>query len=120
MVTRQPSAKSNGSIVQETLRVFFSRSPIFLGALEFLFQNAAKNLSFQDLRIQPLIATHRNPVSAEPFLLPKERFGGSQDLAMVPLVRNVVDETLRAFATTSPHLFEHVGKTPISPYGSMA
>jgi hypothetical protein len=119
MVTRQPSAKSNGSIVQEILRVILSRNPILLGALEFLFQNAAEGLSFQGLRIQPLIATHRNPVSAEPFLLPKERFGGSQDLAMLPLVRNAVDETLRAYACTSPHFLEYVGKTPISPYGSM-
>jgi hypothetical protein len=38
---------------------------------------------------------------------------------MVPLIRDVVDETLRAFAATSPHLLLHVGKTPISPYGSM-
>ena len=119
MVKRQPSAKSNRTIVQEALRVIFSRNPILSGTLEFLFQNAAESLSVQGLRMQPLIATHRNPVSAEPFLLPKERFGGSQDLAMVPLVRNVVDETLRAYACTSPDLLEYVGTTPISPYGSM-
>ena len=39
---------------------------------------------------------------------------------MVPLIRTVVDETLRAYASTSPHLLKWVGKTPISPYGSMA
>ncbi|HEY4047487.1 MAG TPA: hypothetical protein VGM27_11530 [Acidobacteriaceae bacterium] len=120
MVVRHASAKSNGSIVQETLRAFLSRNPILLGALEFLCPNAAENLSFQELRVQPLVATHRNLISAEPFLLPRERFGGSQDLAMVPLVRNVVDKTLRAYASSSPYLLEYVGKTPISPYGSMA
>ena len=119
MVTRQRSAKSKGSIVQETLRAIFSRNPILLGALEFLYPNAAETLSIQGLRIQPLVAAHRNLVSAEPFLLPKERFGGSQDLAMLPLVRNAVDETLRAYASTSPYLLEYVGKTPISPYGSL-
>ncbi len=51
--------------------------------------------------------------------MPKERFGGTQDVALVPLVRNVVDEALRAYASTSPHLLDYVGKTPISPYGSM-
>jgi hypothetical protein len=76
-------------------------------------------LSFQDLRIQPVVAAHRNPISAQPFLLPKERFGGSQDLPLVPLIRNVVDEALRAYAHRSPHLLQDVGKTPISPYGSM-
>ncbi len=119
MVTRQASAKSKGSIAEETLRAILSRNPIPPGALEFLFPNAAENLSFQGLRIQPLVAAHRNLVSAEPFLLPKERFGGSQDIALLPLVRYVVDETLRAFASTSPHLLEYVGKTPISPYGSL-
>jgi len=38
---------------------------------------------------------------------------------MLPLVRNAVDETLRAYASTSPYLLEYVGKTPISPYGSL-
>ena len=119
MVTHQPSAKSGESIVKETLRAISSRNPTLLGALDFLFPNAAESLSFQDLRIQPLVATHRNFVSAEPFLLPRERFGSSQDLAMLPLVRDVVDETLRAYGSTRPHLLEYVGKTPISPYGSL-
>ena len=119
MVPRQPSAKSKGSILEETLRAGFSRNPKNSAALKFLFPNPAESLSFQGLRIQPLVAAHRNLVSAEPFLLPKERFGGSQDLAMLPLVRNAVDEALRAFASTSPHLLEYVGKTPISPYGSL-
>ena len=119
MVTRQPPAKSKASIVQETLRAVCSRNPLLLGALEFLFPNAAESLSFRGLRIQPLVAAHRNLISAEPFLLPKERFGGSQDVALAPLVRIVVDETLRAYAHTSPHLLDYVGKTPISPYGSL-
>jgi len=38
---------------------------------------------------------------------------------MVSLVRTVVDTTLRDYAATSPHLLEWVGKTPISPYGSL-
>jgi hypothetical protein len=119
MVTRQPSTKWNGSIVQETVRAAFSRNPTLLEALEFILPNAAESLSVQGLRIQPFIAAHRNLVSVEPFLLPKERFGGPQDVGMVPLVRQVVDETLRAYARGSPHLLNHVGKTPISPYGSM-
>jgi len=119
MVTRQPSAKYDGSIVQETVRAAFSRSPILLEALELLFPNVAESLSFQSLRIQPFIAAHRNLVSGGPFWLPKERFGGSQDIALVPLVRLVVDEALRAYARGSQHLLEYVGKTPISPYGSM-
>jgi hypothetical protein len=119
MVTRQPSVKCDGSIVQETGRAAFPRNPILPEALELIFPNAAESLSFQDLRFQPFIAAHRNPVGAEPFLLPKERFGGSQDIELVPLVRHVVDEVLRAYARGSPHLLEYVGKTPISPYGSM-
>jgi hypothetical protein len=90
-----------------------------LEALEFLFPNAAESLSFQDLRFQPFIAAHRNLVSMEPFVLPKERFGGSQDVALVSLVRHVVDETLCAYSHGMPHLSEYVGKTPISPYGSI-
>jgi hypothetical protein len=119
MVTRQPSTKCNGSIVQETVRAAFSRNPIILEALELIFPNVSESLSFQSLRIQPFIAAHRNRVSAEPFWLPKEQFGGSQDVALVPLVRHVVDEALRVYARGSPHLLEYVGKTPISPYGSL-
>ena len=119
MATRRPSAKSDGSIAPETWRAFLSRGPIHLRVLECLFPNAADSLSFQSLRIQPLVAAHRNPMGAEPFLLPRERFGGTQNLPMVPLVRRVVDETLRAYASTSPHLLHSVGKTPISPYGSL-
>ena len=51
--------------------------------------------------------------------MPKERFGGSQDIALVPFMRTVIDETLRAYSATSPHLLEYLGKTPISPYGSL-
>jgi len=119
MVTRRPSAKYNGSIVQETVLAAFSRNSGLPEALEMIFPNAAEGLSFQGLRIQPSIAAHRNLDSEEPFLLPQERFGGSQDVALVPLVRHVVDEALRAYARGSPHLLNYVGKTPISPYGSM-
>jgi hypothetical protein len=119
MVTRQPSAKCDGSIVQEAVRAASSRDPILLEALELIFPNPTESLSFQDLRNQPFIAAHRNLIGVEPFLLPRERFGGSQDVELVPLVRHVVDETLRAYARGSPHLLKYVGKTPISPYGSM-
>jgi hypothetical protein len=88
-------------------------------ALQFLFPNPAESVRFQDLRIEPLVAAHRNLAGAVPFVLPKERFGGAQDVAMVPLLRHVVDETLRAYARTRPYLLEYVGKTPISAYGSM-
>jgi hypothetical protein len=105
--------------MQEALRPVLSRSPKLLRALEFLFPSAG-NLSFHGLRIPPLLAAHRNPFGEEPFLLPRERFGGSGDLALGPLVRKIVDESLRAYSRESPHLLEYVGKTPISPYGSMA
>src|ERR1700739_3507862 len=119
MVSRQPSSKRNGSILQEIVRAAFSRNSILLEALEFILPNAADSFSNQGLRIQPFIATHRNLVSEEPFLLPQQRSGGSQDVALIPLVRHVVDEALRAYARGSPHLLDHVGKTPVSPYGSM-
>ncbi len=119
MDTRRISAKGKAPIVEEILRAIGPRNPALLAALEFILPNAAENLSFQGLRIEPLVGVHRNFIGAEPFLLPQERFGGSQDVALVPLIRKVVDETLRAHASTSPHLLEYVGKTPISPYGSM-
>jgi hypothetical protein len=119
MVTRQPSAKRNGSIVQEMVRAAFSQNPSVLKALKLIFPDTAQRLSVQSLRIQPFIAAHRNLMSEAPFLLPKERFGGCQDVPLVALVRHVVDEALRAYAYGRPHLLAHVGKTPISPYGSM-
>lgn len=118
MVVRQSSAKSDGSIVEEILRAVSCRNRNVSEALEFLFANAG-SMRFQDLRIEPMVAAHRNLVSAEPFLLPKERFGGSENVAMVPLLRGAVDDVLRAYAGPRPHLAEYVGKTPISPYGSM-
>jgi hypothetical protein len=121
---RQPSAKNKrqnrGSTTQDPPRAVFFRNPALRGVLELLFPNPAEGLFFQNLRIQPLVPSHRNLIGAEPFLLPKERLGGSLDVAMVPLLRRVVDETLRAYAATRPHFLEYVGKTPISPYGSMA
>lgn len=119
MVSSHLSTKRKRSIVPEIVRAAHSRNPVLLEALELILPDAAESLSVQGLRIQPFLATHRNPISEEPFLLPKERSGGSQDVALVPLVRQIVDETLRAYAAGSPHLFKHVGKTPISPYGSM-
>jgi hypothetical protein len=118
MVVCQSCARSNGSIVEEILRAVSPADRNLSEALEFLFANAG-SMRFQDLRIEPLVAAHRNLVSAEPFLLPKERFGGSEDVAMVPLLRGAVDDVLRAYAGPRPHLAEYVGKTPISPYGSM-
>jgi len=120
MVALQHSANSNGPISKETLRAWPSQNPRVLAALDFLFADGAEHASFQDLRIQPLLAAHRNLISAEPFFLPKERFGSSEDVPLVPLIRNVVDQTLRAYARTSPYLLEYVGKTPVSPYGSMS
>ena len=119
MVMRQPSARCNESIVQEPMRAAFSRNPILLKTLELILSNKAESLSLKGLRLQPFIAVHRNLIGVEPFLLPKERFGGAQDVELVPLVRHVVDETLRSYALGSPHLLKYVGRTPISPYGSM-
>jgi hypothetical protein len=103
----------------EMVQALAGRSSRLVRALEFLFCDGAKGAAFQDLRIQPILASHRNIVPEKPFFLPTERFGGSQDLPLVPLIRNVVDQTLRAYASTSPHFLDSVGKTPISPYGSM-
>jgi hypothetical protein len=105
--------------MQEVLRAILSRYPALLRALRLLFPDPAESLAFQHLLIQPLVGAHRNLAGAEPFVLPKERFGGAQDLPMVPLLRHVVDETLRAYSHTSPYLLEYVGKSPISAYGSM-
>ena len=115
MVTRQPSVKGDALIEQQTLHALCSRNPHLAGALDLLFRNAAESLSFQELRVQPTVGVHRNLVSEEPFLMPKERFGGSQDIALVPFMRTVVDETLRAYSATSPHLLEYVGKDARSP-----
>jgi len=119
MATRHSSASSNASAGQEALRVLLAHNPHLSRALEFLIPRAADNLSFQNLRIEPAVATHRNLVGEEPFLLPQERFGGTQDIALIAFIRRVVDETLRANAATSPHLLDFLGKTPISPYGSL-
>jgi hypothetical protein len=120
MIPRPPSAKANASVTHEALRAVLTRNPKLRSALEFLLAKPSARLSFRDLRIQPPVPAHRNLIHAEPFFLPKERFGGSRDLPMVPLLRHVVDESLRAYAATRPHFLEYVGKTPISPYGSLA
>lgn len=119
MMTRQLSAKSDALIERKALRALCSRNLHMSGTLEFLFLNVADNLRFEELRVQPTVGTHRNLVNEEPFLLPKERFGSSKNIALIALIRAVVDETLRAYASTSPHLLEYAGKTPISPYGSL-
>ncbi len=113
-------AKPNAATAEEALRPALSQNPQILRALEFLFSKPAESMLIQHLRIQPPIPAHRNLISAEPFFLPKERFDGSKDLAMVPLLRHAIDETLRAYSATSPHFLDYVGTTPISPYGSMA
>jgi hypothetical protein len=120
---RQSEAKSHeemGSVAQKTLRELLSKDRALRRALEFLFSNPEESLSFQDLRFQPLVPAHRNPLGEEAFFLPKARFGGTQDVAMASLIRTVVDETLRDYAATAPHLLESVGKTPISPMEAWA
>jgi len=119
MTPRPSSAKTNPPIAEEILRDPVLRQPGTRAALEFLFANPAAGLSFHNLRIQPPLPAHRNLIHAEPFFLPSERFGGTHDLALVPLLRHVVDESLRAYAATRPHFLEYVGRTPISPYGSL-
>lgn len=113
------AVKSSSAVGSENLRTLAGRSPRLLAVLRFLFGNAAGSLSFQDLRVRPILASHRNTISEESFFLPKERFAGSEDVALVPLIRHIVDETLRAYARSSPYVREYIGKTPISPYGSM-
>jgi hypothetical protein len=119
MVTRKASAQSSGSTAEKALRALLSPHPHLPGPLEILLARASEEPSVADLRIDPLVGAHRNPFPAEPFFLPRDRFGGSQDVPMASLIRTVVDETLHDYAATSPHLQESVGRTPISPYGSM-
>jgi hypothetical protein len=117
---RHRSSKSSSPILNESLRNLAGRNPRVLAALQFLLRDAAEITSLPNLRIQPVLSSHRNILTEQSFFLPKERFGGSEDVPMVPLIRNVVDQTLRAYAHTFPNLLEDIGKTPISPYGSMA
>lgn len=105
--------------MEETLCAILSRNPQLSRALEFLFRDAGRSVSYHTLQIEPAVAVHRNLVGEEPFLLPQDRIGGRADVPMVSLIRGAVDETLRAYASTRPHLLDYVGKTPISPYGSM-
>lgn len=105
--------------MEETLRAIVCRNPQLSRALELLFRDVTRSASFHTLRLEPPVAVHHNLIHENPFLLPQERIGGSRDVAMVPLIRNAVDETLRAYSSTRPHLLDYVGKTPISPYGSM-
>jgi len=119
MVTLPPFPNHNLSNRQDALRALLSLNPGLSSTVEFLFPGAAESLSFHGLHLQPAVATHRNPFGAEPLFLPTERFGGAQDVPMIPLLRGVVDEAIRAYANTSPYLLEYVGKTPIAPYGSL-
>jgi hypothetical protein len=84
----------------------------------FLFRSLGE-ITLENLRIPPFLAGHRNTIDEESFFLPKDRFGGTEDVAMAPLIRNVVDQTLRDYARGDPDLLSCIGKTPISPYGSM-
>jgi hypothetical protein len=87
-------------------------------ALRFLF-NSRGEITLQDLRTPPFFSAHRNTIHEESFFLPQDRFGGTEDVALVPLIRKVVDQTLRDYAHADPDLLACIGKTPISPYGSM-
>ena len=114
------SVKSSNAALSEHFRDLVGRSPRLPAALRFLFGHTAGSLSLQQLRVQPILASHRNTISEKLFFLPKEQFGGSEDVLLVPLIRNIVDQTLRAYAHTSPYVSESIGRAPISPYGSMA
>ena len=73
MVALANSGESNGPIPVETLRACTTKNPRVLAALEFLFADGAEHASLHDLRILPLLASHRNLISPEPFFLPKKR-----------------------------------------------
>ena len=119
MVTRRISAKSKASIVRKFCALFApgipsSRStgiPFPKRSRELVLSGFADSTSRCDAS-QPCWRGTFSVASRNDSEVPKT-------LRMVPLVRNAVDETLRAFAATSPHLLANVGKTPISPYGSM-
>jgi hypothetical protein len=118
-ILRGGTGESNRPVRKGTLQALAERNPRLLAALGLLFRKPGEIASFQDLRIQPTLALHRNPISEKPFVLPKERFEGTEDVQLVPLMRKVVDQTLRAYMRGSSDLWEYVGKTPITPHGSM-
>lgn len=120
MIVRERAAELGTSMSKDILRAVAGRSPALRAALRYLFRNHEGMASFQDLRLPPTLASHRNPVKEPPFLLPRKRFGGAEDVPIIPLLRKVVDQTLRAYAYSFPYLLEAVGKTPISAHGSMA
>jgi len=119
-ILRRRAGESNRPVLKGSWQALAGRSPRLLAALRVLFRKRGEIASFQDLRIQPVLALHRNLISEKPFVLPRERFKGTEDVQLVPLMRNVVDQTLRAYAQGSSDLLEYVGKTPITPHGSMS
>src|SRR5215472_3918786 len=70
------AVKSSSAVGSENLRTLAGRSPRLLAVLRFLFGHAAGSLSFQDLRVRPILASHRNTISEKSFFLPKDRFAG--------------------------------------------
>jgi hypothetical protein len=87
-------------------------------ALRFLF-DSREEITLQNLRIPPFLSAHHNTLHEESFFLPKDRFGGTEDVALAPLIRNVVDQALRDYARADLDILRCIGQTPISPYGSM-
>ncbi len=117
---RQAATRADGVMSGNILRATAARSPRLRAVLEFLFGGRLETTRFHELQIRPILGSHRNPIRSEPFLLTKERFGGAKDVPMIPLLRDVVDQALRACSYSMPYLEEHVGRTPISPHGSTA
>ncbi len=119
-INTENGAEENASDHKEVLVSALARSGRLRAAMRFLFRSEEEIASFQGLRIEPVLASHRNPVPEDPFLLGRERFGGAEDVPVISLLRSAVDQTLRAYAYSFPQLLDWVGKTPISPHGSMA
>lgn len=87
--------------------------------LGVLFGGKTNYDQVRSLKLEPAIPTHRNGFNADALVLPVSRFAGQRELPLVPLMRRVVDRSVEAFSRFFPQIADQVGKTPISPHGSM-
>jgi hypothetical protein len=102
------------------LKQLVQTDPAVTAELGNLFDPASEMPDPERLNRRPAVLLHRNQDAEDIFLLPPSRFGGTEDVKIVPLIREAVDESLRAFANSMPYLREYLGKIPVMPYGSLA
>ncbi|HET6386769.1 MAG TPA: hypothetical protein VFJ58_25540 [Armatimonadota bacterium] len=94
-------------------------SPRLRELLRLLFRGKERWGLVRDLLVPPLALSHRNQIDAAPFALLGDRLGAARDLPMAPLMRSVVDQSLQAFSFFFPPVKDYIGRSPISPHGSM-